>query len=426
MRIIAIWLCISALLLARNEYDDQAWGIGVVGQVDSIPYADSLVDDDSVSNFVPLFYYEDEYFYLHGTTYGIKLVDGDSWQLSIMSRIRFLSIPEEYQNKVQGDSLDYGARLRYFQQDNIYVDLELLKNSHDGNLANLRYSTDIVYGDTYISPYALLTYKDSALNSSYYGRNTEEIDSDLGATLGVDIKYHIYQNFYLLGGLSGTYVGNSTARSQMIDEDFTYAIYAGVGLLNDKNKPFVEVEGMKPYIRLAHGWATESSLQAIIEGATVEDKYNNQLTSIFYGHPIANSLFNIPIQVYLSPGLTYHHKSDVQKATFEADLAFKVYYTLPIDMVGIRFGIGEGFSYIDSITYIEQTEAEEKGYTSSHLNFYVDISADLNLGFIGKSFEDLWIGGAVHHRSSVFEQSSLFGRIKGGSNYNTAYLQWHF
>jgi outer membrane protein len=62
----------------------------------------------------------------------------------------------------------------------------------------------------------------------------------------------------------------------------------------------------------------------------------------------------------------------------------------------------------------------------SHLNFFLDLSADINLGFFGKNFESFWIGAAIHHRSSVFEASSLFGRIKGGSNYNTAYLQWHF
>ena len=426
MKLITTWLCLSALLLARNEYADQTWGIGVAGQVDSIPYADSVVNDESVSNFVPLFYYENEYFYLHGTTYGIKLVEGEDWQLSAMSRIRFLSIPKEYQNKVQGDSLDYGARLRYFQQDNIYIDIELLKNSHDGYLANLKYSADLTYGDTYFSPYALLTYKDSALNSSYYGRGIEDINPDLGATLGFDVKYHLYKNFYLLGGLNGTYVGSSTANAQIMNENFTYSVYAGMGLLNDKNKPFVEIEGMKPYIRLAHGWATESNLQDIIEGSIINDGHNNQLTSIFYGHPVANSLFDLPIEVYLSPGITYHHKSDVQNATWEADLAFKVYYTLPIELIDIRLGIGEGFSYVDSVSYIEKLDAEPQGYTTSHLNFYVDLSADLNLGFIGKRFDDIWIGAAVHHRSSVFEQSSLFGRIKGGSNYNTAYLQWHF
>jgi outer membrane protein len=412
--------------MARNEYNDQTWGAGIIGRIDSIPYHDSVVQDSTVSNFVPLFYYENDYVYLRGTTYGLKLYGQDDWQLSLLSRIRLLSIPEEYQNKVQGDSLDYGARFRYFQQDNIYIDLELMQNSKDGNLVNLRYSADLVYGDAYFSPYATLTYKESAFNSSYYGRDIETIDPDVGATLGFELKYQVYSNFYLLGGLSGTYVGSATSDSEIIDQAFTYSAYAGIGILNDKHKPFVEVEGMKPYIRLAHGWATISSLEDILTGGVIEDEHNNRMTSIFYGHPVSNNLFDLPLQVYLTPGLTYHHESDVQEATWEADLAFKFYYTLPIDAFDFRLGAGEGFSYIDSVTYIENLDANPKGYTTSHLNFYLDLSADLGLGFIGDSFQDLWIGAAVHHRSSVFEQSSLFGRIKGGSNYNTVYLQWHF
>jgi len=426
MRVVAFWLLLGTLIMARNEYEDQTWGAGIVGQINSIPYYDPLVDDTTVSNFLPLFYYENDYVYLRGTTYGLKLFDGEAWQLSLLSRIRLLAIPEAYQNKVQGDSLDYGARFRYFQQDNIYIDLELMQNSKDGKLVNLRYSADLVYGDAYLYPYATITYKESAFNSSYYGRDIETIDPDVGATLGFELKYQVYANFYLLGGLSGTYVGSATSDSAIIDEDFTYAAYAGIGILNDKNKPFVEVEGMKPYIRLAHGWATISSLEDILTGGVIEDEYSNQMTSIFYGHPVSNNLFDLPLQVYLTPGLTFHHGSEVQESTWEADLAFKFYYTLPIELVDFRLGAGEGFSYIDNVTYIENLDAEPKGYKTSNLNFYLDLSLDLGLGFIGESFEDLWIGAAVHHRSSVFEQSSLFGRIKGGSNYNTVYLQWHF
>jgi outer membrane protein len=39
---------------------------------------------------------------------------------------------------------------------------------------------------------------------------------------------------------------------------------------------------------------------------------------------------------------------------------------------------------------------------------------------------DLWFGYSLHHRSAIFETSSAFGRIKGGSNYNSLYLQYHF
>ena len=39
---------------------------------------------------------------------------------------------------------------------------------------------------------------------------------------------------------------------------------------------------------------------------------------------------------------------------------------------------------------------------------------------------DWYFGIGIHHRSSIFESSSAFGRIRGGSNYNSLYLQYHF
>ena len=52
----------------------------------------------------------------------------------------------------------------------------------------------------------------------------------------------------------------------------------------------------------------------------------------------------------------------------------------------------------------------------------------MNLGdlFHIKAMDDIWLGYSLHHRSGIFGTSSMFGRIKGGSNYNTISLQYHF
>lgn len=64
----------------------------------------------------------------------------------------------------------------------------------------------------------------------------------------------------------------------------------------------------------------------------------------------------------------------------------------------------------------------------SNLMNYLDISFDFNIGdMVGKpEWDHLWVGYGLHHRSSIFEKASQFGRIKGGSNYNTIYLQYDF
>ena len=44
---------------------------------------------------------------------------------------------------------------------------------------------------------------------------------------------------------------------------------------------------------------------------------------------------------------------------------------------------------------------------------------DLGDPFNANALRDLWFGYSLHHRSSSFETSSAFGRIRGGSNYST-------
>ena len=125
--------------------------------------------------------------------------------------------------------------------------------------------------------------------------------------------------------------------------------------------------------------------------------------------------------------IAHHWSSKVQSGSTEYIAAIKAFYTFdwPIKW---RFGVAEGLSYIDSITYIEQTEMDEKGYTASHLLNYLDFSFDINVGdAVNQSdLENVWFGYSLHHRSAIFENASQFGRIKGGSNYNTIYIQYEF
>lgn len=79
------------------------------------------------------------------------------------------------------------------------------------------------------------------------------------------------------------------------------------------------------------------------------------------------------------------------------------------------------------ITNIEQREMDLKRYRSSNLFKYIDFFVDCNISdvFGAKALRGIWLGYSLPHRSAIFETSSAFGRIKGGSNYSTLYLQYH-
>jgi len=407
----------------KEVYSEQNWGIGAVYRFGTIPYK---TEDSVVGSVVPLLFFENDYIFLHGLDSGIKLYENDDWRFSAITRMHFVDIPEQYQNKLQVDTNDAGFQLRYKMKDHQFVDLEAMNDLHGRTFSNLRYSLYFDNGSLDYRPYAQLQWNTSKYNSYYYGVNQENISSGFDGVVGVDARYHVWSNLYLLAKAQARFLGKEARNSAYIEDDVDAELLFGFGFFNDKNKPEKEILDISPYLRIAHGWATPSNLNDIITGNTEKDPYNNQLTSLFYGYPLADEIFGFPLDFYLTPGFVLHHSSEVQDATQEYVIAIKAYYTFPLPWK-VRFGFAEGISYIDEVTYIEQTEMDKKGYESSNLLNYLDFSLDLHLGDIfGEKLDQIWLGYSIHHRSAIFESSSRFGRIKGGSNYNSVYLQWHY
>ena len=96
----------------------------------------------------------------------------------------------------------------------------------------------------------------------------------------------------------------------------------------------------------------------------------------------------------------------------------------------ISTGTAQNYSAlsINSIPYVEDSKLREKGYIPSNTLNYLDFSADINIGDIFRSgaLRHWYLGYSIHHRSAIFESVQQFGRIKGGSNFQSIYLQWNY
>lgn len=152
---------------------------------------------------------------------------------------------------------------------------------------------------------------------------------------------------------------------------YTHAVNKGnKGATTKKRKPSLDA---KPYWGFAYAWATPSNMGDILLRWDVEDDpQNNQMMSVFYGHPVAASLFTVAsLDVYITPGFVYHRDADPftdpgtgitcdSQPTTEYVLAFKLYRNLewPIRW---RLGGAEGISYVRDITNLEQREMNNKG-----------------------------------------------------------------
>ncbi|CZF82031.1 MipA/OmpV family protein [Grimontia marina] len=417
---------VEKLRLKRSEN----WGLAATIRSAGIPYADS--GSDIVSSFVPMMFYEDEAFFIDGTEGGLRLWEEDEWRLNTILRMRFIDLPTAVQNDIGGDSGDFGLQLKRQWDENWYTNLDVLSDK-SGRFHGVATLGKQIEGECFdLNASISARYKDANFNSYYYGLSEfTERGTDLGAGIdfkaGVKGRYHVYSNLYLVGAAYATYFDENVRHSPTINSEWQGEVYAGFGFFND-NRRFGERElSTRPYWRVAFGWATPSNIGDILTGSTEKDPHDNKLTSLFYGHPLSDDLFGIPMDIYLTPGVVWHWKSDVQASSPEYIMAIKAYYTVEWPTTW-RLGIAEGLSYINNITHIERSEMERKGYEPSHLLNYFDISLDVNIGDLvnKKSLKNMWLGYSIHHRSAIFEKASQFGRIKGGSNYNTIYLQIDF
>ncbi len=451
---------------------EKDWGLATGLRIAKVPYP---AEKEQVTDFIPQMYYDGDYFFMNGLNGGLRLYNKQQWQFSLFARYRYVDIPEEFQTIVQTNSLDAGVQIKYRLADNLETNIELLSD----NDSRVYSAVDARYrwqsGSWQLLPYATLRFKSARFNDYYYGLDgfidpdnpANNIDNKIGngldLTIGSEVRYHVSNNFYLLGAAQLTTLDRNTRNPASIKNATVGEVYFGIAIFNNKTKTKSPSLKAKPYFRVAYGFATPSDLSEILSLNWEGDPQNNQMTSLFYGHPIADSLFgNEAIDLYLTTGIVRHLKADPYSQTLypgeginstefsgldsspcdgvsactinynsqpsnEYVLGIKAYYNInwPLHW---RVGFAEGLSYIKDVSHIEQREMDTKGYTASSLINYIDLTFDFSLGdaFGVTAINDLYFGIGIHHRSSVFEISSSFGRIKGGSNYNSMHLQYHF
>jgi len=384
-------------------------------------------DKRTVTSFVPFVYFDnDKYFFFRGLEGGVTFWRPGNWKISALGRLRFYDIPEDPRYPPRNSVGLLGFQARYQTAGPWHLDLEILSDLHGRELANVRAGAQWVRRKLTVRSYLQAQYKTSDFNSHFYGLNRETVGAGVELGVGASISYNLASNFILFGRAEASFLDHPVRDVSFISSDATAQVYVGIGLRDDPTITAPSVRKARPYLRLAQGRVSTSSLADILSGNGVGDPDNNRMTSLFYGHPVSDSMLGVPIQVFFTWGIGYHWPVK-QETVFEFILGLKIYYSIPLP-VRLRLGLGDGWSWVTGIPYVENYELREKGFEPNRLLNYLDFSVDLNLGdiFGGETLDRMWLGYGIHHRSAVFGSAEQFGNIKGGSNVQTVYLQYGF
>lgn len=419
--IFAVLFLFSAFAESKEPY---YWGIGFGYRNARIPYKAS---EKYVSDIIPLFYYKRGDFELDGLSARGSFLKHDKWRANLYTTYRFFDIPKELQNETQASAFDYGLEFQFIHNDFWQTNIQFLVDSSTRPYVNIETTAGFTWKSLYIASYAYAQIRSKEFNNKYYGYNSAK--PGMGEEIGAGIKtaIHIHDNFNLLAHAKVSVLDNDTAGTSAINSQVNTETFFGIAFLDERIHKSNAVKlpkrnrlKSKSFIRAAYALATPSNLSDILSFHTATDKYNNDMISLAYGIPLSDTFMGGNIPVYLLPNYVRHLKSKVQEYSNEYVIAVKIF--IPVNWpIKWRVGLAEGISFVDDITYIEEIDIAGKGYRDSKLMNYLDFSVDFSLEKLG--FKDSWAGVLIHHRSSIFESSSLFGRIKGGSNYIGLYIQ---
>jgi len=191
-------------------------------------------------------------------------------------------------------------------------------------------------------------------------------------------------------------------------------------------------------LRLASGKATASDFGEAIFLDWKSSPVDSTVLALDGGYLLKEGAFEWPMDIYVKAGLSrFSEKSTMQinqygsfyyknRDVYEATLYLKAYWNFDFWQNRIRIAIGEGLSYTDSILSTEKYEADSENDNNSNFLNYLDFSVDFDFGRLirYKPLHGTYIGWAIKHRSGIY---GLINNVKrGGSNYNTIYLEKSF
>jgi len=199
-------------------------------------------------------------------------------------------------------------------------------------------------------------------------------------------------------------------------------------------------EAKKYSFRVAYGYASEKDLGDILLTLDFsKHPLNLDVIAIDAGYLLKEGLFDLPLDLYIKGGFSKFNEVEGYQLggvyyggysdTYEVLAYVKLLYNLDFANNRIRFGFGEGVSYVSDLLVAEVYDAtdpitHQQDPTARFLN-YLDITLDFDVGKLirVKSLENVYMGYLLKHRSGVF---GLYSGVHGGSNYNSFYIETNF
>jgi MipA family protein len=371
---------------------------------------------------LPLYMYEGERAYLHGSRLGLKLRQ-DDWRFDIFLRYRFEGFTRDKQPtsmaglEPREPGWDAGLSLRRrFAWGTPYV--EFLRDvSHASEGTELRggYWNEWQRGRLHLRPHLMLAWRNARLNDYYYGVPGYSAGSGIDAQAAVYASYSLTESWNLLGGLTATRRSSEITSSPVAQGGLQTEFFFGVMYdFSPKQKRWAP-ESKPLLVKALYGHSSDCDMLQImrLSCTTRHTVDNTDIWAVHLGRKLIEGAGGLPVDFAGYLGVQRHREKSYGNDFWSLMAYYKAYwYGFGWDRwVRTRVGFGAGLSYSEQITQMEIHDQGRRGRGNWKLLTYADPSFEVRVA------KETWLGVGVSHRSGTFGKSQLYGNVNGGSNY---------
>ena len=407
----------------------------------------SSIENEKVSDLVPLYLYEGNYLFSRGTQFGVHLLKAP-FSIDLISQYRFDRLETESSPFYEGinerrQTFESGLAVSFSPLDDGELGLSWVYDTldrHQGQEASLNYKHRFSLGRWNISPFAAAIYQNENFIDYYYGVDESEAREDIPVYSGTDAFIYraglntdiqVFNNWTIFLNGSIEALDDVIYQSPLVDKDSLLKLYLGFTYnFGSTLKPQIH-ETKKDSAnlwswRLHSGYTAEETFHKVhrahIQGSEDVDTY---LAGVTLGRLLKAGE---RAEFWLKGSVNRRLENGLQDNFNE--------YNLYVMSMGhgykgwdgaelFRYGFGFGFSYADKIPIIEQVKQAKRDGNTSHFLNYLEAQFDVPLRLFSesKSVSDCYVGVSIIHRSGIFASSDILGNVSGGSDVLAGHIE---
>lgn len=404
------------------------------------------------SEIAPAYLYEGERFFLRSDRLGVKFEPAAGQALSLYLRRRLDgfaldAVPPALAGmapRTAGLDLGVGWRTALGQASSVHASLyRNIGREARGGEFSIGAHTDWEFGRLTLRPAVALTWRSSRSNAFRFGVLANEATATrpayspgagIDAKLGLYGSYALTSRWRLLSGVGVTRSADTVQASPIVESGTQPGAFFGAVYAVEPAQVRWGEAGSPTWVRVLVGAAFEDRCDMVeivtLRCTAVNRQQPTEIAGLTLGKTLVERLNGWPLDITGHVGFVFHQDRPYQPNGGEIQFFLKPMWTgFPwSDHVKTRLGLGWGVSYAEPVPYAEVLEQRERGRENSRLLNYIDASIDLSLGDLlnQPEWRDTFVGLAVVHRSGMFAESRLLGRVNGGSNYVSLTLEQAF